>query len=174
MVPLNTVLLGFVLLFAMMGALRGWTKEILVLFSLVVALAIRLIFSTYVPFVKDLFNRPPREQFYIYSGLLVLMAIAGYAGPVISGRLAGIGARETLQDVLLGFIIGALNGYLLVGSVWHFLHVAGYGLFGIQPPVAGSIAAAMATTYLPPLWLSDAVLLTLFAVASVFVVIVLV
>lgn len=174
MVPLNIVLWVLILIFGLMGALRGWGKEVLVLFSVIVALAMRLIFSQYVPFVKDLLDRPPIEQFYIYSILIILMAVAGYAGPVISARLAGKAAREKLQDFLLGFIIGALNGYLIVGSIWYFLHVANYGIWGIQPPVAGSAAETLANNYLPLLWLSDPLLLTIFVLASVFVVIVIV
>jgi hypothetical protein len=157
-----------------MGALRGWSKEMLVLFSVVVALAMRLIFTQYVPFVREFFDRPPVQQFYLYTGLLVLMAIAGYAGPAVSGRLASVSARETLQDILLGFIIGAMNGFLIVGSIWYFLDAAGYDIMGISAPAPGSMAAALANNYLPPVWLTDAVLLTAFSFASVFVIIVLV
>jgi uncharacterized membrane protein required for colicin V production len=167
-------LFAFVLLFGMMGALRGWTKEILVLFSVIVALAMRLIFTQYVPFVKVFFQRPPVEQFYLYSALIVVMAVAGYAGPAVSGRLAGASARETLQDVMLGFIIGAINGFLIVGSIWYFLDAANYNILGISAPPPDSTAAILASHYLPPVWLSDAVLLTAFSFAAVFVIIVLV
>ncbi len=174
MVPLDTVLWAFVLLFGAMGALRGWSKEMLVLFSVVVALAMRLIFTEYVPFINDLFDRPPVQQFYMYSGLVILMAVGGYAGPAVSHKLAHASARDTLQDMLLGFIIGTVNGFLIVGSIWYFLDSAGYDILGIYPPLPGSPAAVLASTYLPPLWLSDAILLTAFSFASVFVIIVLV
>lgn len=174
MVPLDTALFAFVLLFGLMGALRGWSKEMLVLFSVILALSMRLIFGNYVPVAKDFFGRPPVEQFYLYSGLIILMAVGGYAGPAVSGRLANVSAREKLQDVLLGFIIGAINGFLIVGSIWYFLDAAGYGILGVSPPPPNSMAAAFASTYLPPVWLSDAVLLTAFSFSSVFVIIVLV
>lgn len=174
MVPLDTVLWAFVLLFGVMGALRGWSKEMLVLFSVVVALAMRLIFTEYVPFISEFFDRPPAQQFYLYSGLVILMAIGGYAGPAVSHKLAHASARDTLQDILLGFIIGSINGFLIMGSLWYFLDGAGYEILGIYPPLPGSPAAMLAINYLPPLWLSDAVLLTAFSFASVFVIIVLV
>ncbi len=174
MMPLSTVLWGFVLVFGLMGALRGWAKEILVLFSIIVALAMRLVFSKYVPFVRDILNRPPLEQFYIYTALLIFMAVAGYAGPVVSARLAGKAMREKLQDMLLGFVVGALNGYLIVGTIWYLLHKANYGVWDIQPPVPGSPSEVLATQYLPLVWLTDPLLLTVFVLASVFLVIVLV
>lgn len=174
MMPLSSVLWGFVTIFGLMGALRGWAKEILVSFSIVVALAMRLIFSTYVPFVKDILNRPPVEQFYIYTALIIFMAIAGYAGPAVSARLAGKAAREKLQDVLLGFVVGGFNGYMIMGTIWYFLHNANYGMWDIQAPLAGTTSYLMATQYLPLVWLSDPLLLTAFVLSAVFLVIVLV
>jgi len=174
MMPLSNVLWGFVTIFGLMGALRGWAKEILVSFSIIVALSMRLIFSTYVPFIKDILNRPPIEQFYIYTALIIFMAIAGYAGPVVSARLAGKAAREKLQDILLGFVVGAFNGYMIVGTIWYFLHRAGYGMWEIQPPVEGTTSYLMATQYLPLVWLTDPFLLTAFVLSAVFLVIVLV
>ena len=175
MIPLDIAFWIFVLLFALMGALRGWGKEILVTFSIIVALSLRLIFSKYVPFLKDLLiSRSLIEQFYIYSILVILMAIAGYAGPVVSARLAGKAVREKLQDFLLGFFIGALNGYLIVGSVWYFLHLAGYGVLKIEPPAPESSAGVLALRYLPLQWMTDPWLLTIFVLAAVFLVIVLV
>lgn len=171
---MDTFLFVFVLLFGLMGALRGWSKEMLVLFSIILGLAIKLIFSEYVPIASDFFDRPPVEQFYLYSTLIVLMAISGYAGPAVSGRLAGVSARETLQDIMLGFIVGAINGFLIVGSIWYFLDAAGYGILGIAPPPPNSVAEVLVNTYLPPIWLSDAVLLTAFSFSAVFLVIVLV
>lgn len=174
MVPLNVVLGIFILFFALVGALRGWAKEVLVLFSVIVALAMRLIFSKYVPFVRDLLNQPPLTQFYIYSAVLIGMVIAGYAGPAISATLAGKTPREKLQDILLGGVLGAINGYLIVGTLWYFLAQANYGVWGIQPPPAGSGSALLAARYLPLVWISDPLLLTIFVLSAVFLVIVLV
>lgn len=174
MVALDTVLWGFVLIFGLMGALRGWQKEILVLFSIIVALSVRLVFSQYIPFAKEILNRPPIDLFYIYGGLISFMAMAGYAGPVVSARLAGKAAREKLQDILLGFIIGAVNGYMIVGTLWYLLHAANYGILGITAPQPGSGAEMIVTAYLPLCWLSDPLLLVIFVLSAVFLVIVLV
>ncbi len=175
MVPLDSVFVGFILIFGLMGALRGWAKELLVTFSIIVALSARLIFTQNVPFVRELIvGRPDIQQFYIYTVMVIGMAIAGYAGPVVSARLAGASAREQIEDILLGFVLGALNGYLIVGSIWYFLHQAGYGIWGIQPPGGDTVAMALATKWLPPQWLAGPVLLTVFVFASVFVVIVIV
>jgi uncharacterized membrane protein required for colicin V production len=172
MIPINIMFWCFVLVFGLMGALRGWAKEILVSCSVVVALFLRLVLSKYVPFVREYLNgRPPLDQFYIYSLLIIFMAIVGYAGPTVSARLAGRAARENLQDALLGFIIGALNGYLIVGTMWYFLHQANYALWGMQAPGAGSPAEVIATKYLILAWMSDPLLMIIVALSFVFVLI---
>ena len=66
-------------------------------------------------------------------------------------------AREKLQDALLGFVVGAFNGYLLVGSLWYFLHEANYPYPQlILPPEPGKMLGDTALTllkYAPPRWL---------------------
>ncbi|MCX7682855.1 MAG: hypothetical protein N2508_12980 [Anaerolineae bacterium] len=168
MIPLNVVFWVSVLIFAMIGSLRGWNREILVSFSIILALFLRLVFSTYVPFFRDLLNRPPVEQFYIYTVLVTVMALIGYAGPAASGRLAKAAAREKVQDFLLSSVVGAINGYLIVGTIWYFLHVAGYGIWGITAPPPGSAAMSLANS-LPPALLSPPLLLTIVAVSFVYV-----
>jgi uncharacterized membrane protein required for colicin V production len=173
MMPLDAVFWLLVTVFGVMGALRGWAKEVLVSFSVIVALFLRLVFSKYVPFAENFLTRLPAiEQFYLYGVLVILMAVVGYAGPVVSARLAGKAAREKLQDVLLGAILGGLNGYLIIGTLWYFLHAANYGVLGIQAPAVGSTAEILASEYLILAWLSDPMLLTIVAFAFVFVLIV--
>ena len=80
MVPLNTVFWGMVFLAGLVGALRGWAKEVLVTFSVVLALFVQQVLSQFVlgpgnPYLPILFPVgeavPPeiyREtQFYVLS-----------------------------------------------------------------------------------------------------------
>lgn len=173
MMPINTFFWMMVAIFALVGAMRGWDRESLVSFSAIVALFLRMVFSTYVPFVREFLNsRSAVGQFQIYSLLIVFMAFVGYAGPVLSTRLAPKASSRRIQDVFLGGVIGALNGYLIVGSIWYFLHNAGYKQFGILPPPEGSLAYLMATKYMPPAWLSPVLLSIAVALSFVFVLIV--
>ncbi|MCX7682854.1 MAG: hypothetical protein N2508_12975 [Anaerolineae bacterium] len=173
MMPINTFFWMMIAVFALVGAMRGWDRESLVTFSVIVALFLRMIFITYVPILRDFLNSlSPVGQFHVYSLLILLMAFVGYAGPVLSTRLSPKASSRKLQDIILGCVIGALNGYLIVGSIWYFLHNAGYGQFGILPPPEGSVAYVIATTYLPPAWLSPVVLFITVALSFVFVLIV--
>ena len=186
MIPLNTVFWGLVLFFGMIGALRGWAKEILVSSSVFLAMFIQQVFGQYVlgadnPYLPMLLKAseeviPPAAynttQFYVCTSLLLLLTFFGYAGPTLVGRVGSKAAREQLQDALLGFFLGLLNGFLIVGTLWFFVHKAGYVVGGIEPPAPDSPAAVIAASYLVPVWLTVPELYVLIAVAFVFIIIV--
>ena len=129
MAPIITVFGGLVILFAVIGSLRGWTKEIIVTFSVVLALFVEHVLLAFVPPIKELFdNISPQGQFYTRAMLFIIITMFGYASPTLVSKLGAKVARERLQDLLLGFFIGLLNGFLIVGTLLSFLSVAHYGV----------------------------------------------
>lgn len=187
MIPLNTFFWMVILMFAFIGALRGWVRELLVTLAIISAHFLRWLALNIIPFVKDyLQGRSALDQFYIFSVLFVTMAMFGYAGPVFSPYLAGKARREKIQDLILGFIIGAVNGYLLAGTIWGFLHAANYGLptdlppemlqqmpglWGIRFPDPDVVQ--FAETFLPQAWMSETLLLILTGATLIIVLVVL-
>lgn len=182
MVPLNTVFLTLVVIFGLIGALRGWAKEIIVAFTVLLAMFIQQVFGeilassgggAYLPPLLPPNTLYTKTQFWICVGLLLVLTFFGYAGPTLAaGRFGAKIARERLQDALLGFFLGLLNGYLIFGMLWFYLSSSNYIVGGIQPPVEGSAAFALAARYLPPAWISEPVLYVAIALAFVFVIIV--
>jgi uncharacterized membrane protein required for colicin V production len=174
MMPLNTFFWLVVLMFGFIGALRGWVRELLVTLAIISAYFLRwLVLNVIPPLGNFLMERSPREQFYIFSFLFILMAFFGYAGPAISPYLAGKARREKIQDFILGMIIGAFNGYLLAGTIWGFLDAAGYGIWGIAAPSEGTAAAQLAARFLPRVWMSDTLVLILTGATLIVVLVVL-
>ncbi len=174
MIPLNTFFWMVVLMFGLIGALRGWVRELLVTLAIISAYFLRWLFLNIIPFVREYLKaRSSVDQFYIFSALFVIMALFGYAGPVVSPYLAGKARREKIQDLLLGFIIGAVNGYLLAGTIWGFMHFAGYNIWGILPPEENSSAYQFATQFLPYVWMNDTLLLILTGITLIVVLVVL-
>ena len=186
MVPLNTIFWGLVLLFGLIGALRGWAKEIMVASSVLLAMFVQQVFGQYVlgpgnPYLPMLFSVSPElsapqlyseSQFYVCCAVLLVLVFFGYAGPTIVSRITGKVAREKLQDALLGFFLGLLNGYLIIGMLWFYLHKSGYVVGGVEIPREGSAAWVIANEYLIPNLVSPGVLYVAIAVAFVFVIIV--
>jgi len=174
MVPLETVFLGLVLFFGIIGALRGWAKELLVTFSVVLARFIEFVVLVYVPVLstslQGLQQNDPSTWFYVRIIIFAILVAFGYATTVISTRLGQRARKEKLQDTLLGFFLGVLNGYLTVGMLWGFLHELNYQIWGIQGPI--SEAATNMLKYLPTTWLQGPSLFVGVALSFAFVLIV--
>ena len=129
MIPIISAFVGLVILFAVIGSLRGWTKEIIVAFSVILALFVEHVLLLPELPLKGIFDDLPAEgQFYTRTVLFVIITIFGYAGPTLVSKLGAKVAREQLQDILLGFFIGLLNGFLIVGTLLSFLDTAHYGV----------------------------------------------
>jgi len=125
---LNAAFWIMVLLFALVGAMRGWTKEIVVTSALILALfTLNQFFPTVFGFIgwdNNIVQTPEirRWQFFILSSFVLILAFFGYQGPSLArSRAERLARRDNLQDKLLGFLVGALNGWLIVGSIWSFL-----------------------------------------------------
>jgi hypothetical protein len=171
-----TVLFGLsIVLFGIIGAMRGWAKELLVTSAIVLGLFINAILVTYVePYRTSLDLQSGGTQFAIRAGLICLLAFFGYQTPhirVLQEKMV----REKLEEILLGLVLGLLNGYLLTGSIWGYLDEFGYPTNLVLQPEAGSILALQfenLVKYLPPSLLP--VPYVYFAVGVVFVLIIVV
>jgi len=143
-----------VVLFSVIGAMRGWAKELLVSFSVILSLTFITLLQNYVPYIRDILPKDGTSMFWIRASLLLLLVFFGYQTSNIP-RFAGKFTRERLQDGLLGIFLGAINGYLIAGSLWFFLNEAKYPFPLITDPVASGIkqyadAAKLLIAYLPP------------------------
>lgn len=117
-----------VLIFAFVGMMRGWTKEVVVTSSCILALfTINQFMSSVFGFVgwSSQQSTPDlqRWQFFVMSGFLLALAFFGYQGPTLARSRVGdrLTRRDDLQDRVLGFLVGLTNGWLIVGAIWAFL-----------------------------------------------------
>ena len=182
MISLNAFFWIFVFLFAIVGAMRGWSKELLVTFAVILSLFIITVVEK-LPIVGAALTKTPEVDFFFRITIMILLVFFGYQTPSL-GRFASSTrfAREKLQDSLLGFLLGAINGYLFIGSILYFLQVA-YDLMGtgeypikfimpIPPNTEAAIAYAQLLKVLPPVWITGIGLLVAVALAFAFILIV--
>ncbi len=138
-----------VVIFGVVGAMRGWAKELLVTFSIVLALFLLEVLSRYLPPVRDFFASDQNQvaKFWVRTIILLFLVFFGYQTPNIARMIAPRLARERLADSLLGIFLGALNGYLIVGTLWWFMIDSGYPFpkYITKPTPDPNILA-----YLPP------------------------
>ena len=178
MVSMLFVFYVFIVMFALIGSMRGWAKEILVIFSVIIALALIAVLEKRIPVVNTFINSNPNLQLGVRVLAVVLVAFFGYQSPKFTrlGKVAD--RRERVQDILLGVILGMISGYMIVGTIWYFLHMANYGPF-VKYVMPGT-PDLMATTdrvikYLPPTWIGSepniyvAVVLIAIIIIAVFV-----
>lgn len=136
-----TVLFGLlVILFGVIGAMRGWAKELLVTSAVVLGLFLNAILENYIQgYRTGLEAQPQMTAFLVRSGVLAMLAFFGYQTPKIQALQPKL-VRERFEEVLLGLVMGLLNGYLLIGSIWAYLHSAGYDITDLVVAPQGELA----------------------------------
>lgn len=149
MISLNFAFWLLVVLFGLIGMMRGWAKELLVSFSLVLGLAFNRLLERYVPVVNTL-PLDGTPLFWIRIILVVTLVFFGYQ-TVGLPRFASKASREKLQDSLLGFVLGALNGFLIFGTVWFYLAQANYPFEYVTAPIPGTPMGDAAINLIPVL-----------------------
>ncbi|RME80463.1 MAG: hypothetical protein D6775_16135 [Caldilineae bacterium] len=158
--PIEILFLVIFLFFLFVALVRGYERELGVTTLIFVALFIITFFGQkYVPlalrYLTQLLNRPPfdnRTTQHIlsltFSIFFILVLFSSYAGDTFSfkGKL-----KRGPNAVVLDLLIGALNGYLVAGSLWYFQDFYEYPfadtgllILPLRPP-----AEAFAN-YLPP------------------------
>jgi hypothetical protein len=172
MMSLTAVFWMLVLLFGVIGGFRGWAKEVLVLFSLILALFLMRVLETYVPGVEGaLASQGPQQQVILRSALMIMLAFFGYQTPNLPA-FTGKFTRDKLQDWLLGSVLGMINGYFIFGTIWYYLNLQGYpwqNLF-VAAPDPAAVQGLM--PYMPPVVLEIPYIFFAIGAAFVFVIIV--
>jgi hypothetical protein len=137
-----------VFLFAVIGAMRGWAKELLVTFAVIVGLFLIAIMQRFAPeALRAFLLGSGTVQFWIQTLIIVFLAMFGYQTPNLARIPQGRFVREKFSDALLGFFIGALNGYLILGSIWYFMDQANYPF---APNITSPPTNLAILNYLPP------------------------
>jgi len=176
MVSLIFVFWMYVVLFSIIGAMRGWAKELLVSFSVILALTFITLLQNYIPFVRDVLPKESTGLFWTRTIILVVLVFFGYQTPNLP-RFAGKFTRERLQDALLGIFLGGINGYLIAGSLWFFIFSANYPFAMITDPNNTGVpqiidSANKLIAFLPPQLLGVPAIYFAVVLAFVFVLVV--
>lgn len=174
MMTINVVFWMYVILFAIVGGMRGWAKELLVSFSVVLALGLNHIIRRYIPLAQSL-AETDTSLFWMRTIILLTLVYFGYQTVVSIPHLASRAARERLQDTLFGVIMGAVNGYLVAGTILFYMHVADYPFTEIvSKPVDQALLQRVndLMLYMPPQLLGEPGIYFAIILAFVFVLVV--
>ncbi len=171
MVPIELVWLVIVILFGLIGVVRGFLKELGVTTVMVVMLfAVTFFESKITPLLTRVAVQVAPDDATTLQAMFWVVAIAFTA--FISYHGQTLAFEGTPVKGFLGFffnlISGLANGYLIAGSIWYYLDRLGYPLLGITKatlsPVAKALVPMMAPQLLAPYLLYLAVALVLLRV----------
>jgi uncharacterized membrane protein required for colicin V production len=164
----------YVIVFAVVGWMRGWAKELLVGFSVILSLALNHVIYKYVPLASNLPQTDP-SLFWVRTIILMVLVYFGYQTVISIQHLASRARSERLQDTLFGAFLGGLNGYLVAGSVLYYIHIADYPFQNIiskpvDPVLLERVNQMM--LYMPPQLLGEPGIYFAIILAFVFVLVV--
>jgi len=174
MMSIIYILWMYVVMFAVIGWMRGWAKELLVGFSVILALALNHVIRRYVPIASNLQETDP-SLFWVRTIILLVLVYFGYQTVISIQHLAARARSERLQDTLFGAFLGALNGYLVAGSVLYYIHIADYPFANvISKPVDAVLLERVnqMMLYMPPQLLGEPGIYFAIILAFVFVLVV--
>ena len=174
MISIIYVFWMYVFVFAVIGWMRGWAKELLVAFSVILSLALTHVIEKYIPIAANLPKSDP-SLFWVRTIILLVLVYFGYQTVVSIPHLAAKGRTEKLQDTLFGAFLGGLNGYLVAGSVLYYLNMADNSFQNIviqptDPALQAQINQMM--LYMPPQLLGEPGIYFAIILAFVFVLVV--
>ena len=162
MVSLLVVFYMFVILFAIIGAMRGWAQELLVTFSIILAFFLINVLETVILklYAEGVVADKSIQQFWLRVLFVIVLVFFGYQTPRIS-RFASAVKKDKISDSFLGIFLGAINGYLFAGTLWFYMAHASYPFeYFMDPSILSGIELnppAQATidfvAKLPPAWL---------------------
>jgi len=140
----------------------------------ILALALYHLLRRYIPIVEEL----PVEStslFWVATLILVALVYFGYQTVALVPHLQSKATRERLQDALFGAIIGAINGYLVAGTIIFYIAQTNYQVFPqiVMPPTdqnAQAVQSLMA--YMPPHLLGEPGIYFAVILAFIFVIVV--
>ena len=157
--PLEVIWAILVGVFAVVGIVRGYPKELGVTTTILAALLLLTRGGESLLYLLDTYLARNSQSSVIFEGqygpliqssfyILVLVAavVISYHGETLA--FEGTPPRGPV-GIVLNLTSGLINGYLISGSIWHYLHVFDYpiqilGLF--RPPLTD-----LAQNYLVPL-----------------------
>ena len=164
----------YVILFALIGWMRGWAKELLVAFSVLLSLALNHVLRRYIPIAQTL-PETDLSLFWVRVLILIVLVYFGYQTVISIPHLASKAARERLQDTLFGAFLGAINGYLIAGTILFYIHIADYPFQSViakpaDPTLLQSVNQMM--LYMPPQLLGEPGIYFAIILAFIFVLVV--
>ena len=160
MVPIEVFVGIMVLLFTLIGFARGFLRELGVTAMMVWTLFVLSLLGPLVERLTGSDALSASQALWLCGGYLVILSVAAlvsYHGETLA--YGGVPPRGA-TGMVLGTMMGLVNGYLIAGSLWHYMARFAYPIRWLGFSAEQLSPAAMAMQpYLPPALLGQPILL---------------
>jgi hypothetical protein len=133
--------------FGIMGFLRGWQKELVVTGAvLLVGFAVFQFDSL----IRTIFFGLGHDALFSFQVIALILTVF-YAYQAKGIIPTGRGRRDSRdsRDNMIGALVGALNGYLIGGTLWYLLDINQYPLEQFFSAPAANSPSAQALGWMP-------------------------
>lgn len=168
MIALVAFFFIFLIFFGFIGTVRGWAKETLVIISVILALAFITLAEDLVGLRNNLLSNP-QAQYWFRMIVIAFLVFFGYLSPTLPRFQKASEKRARISEHILGFFIGMISGYFVIGTLWSFASQANYpNLERFIQPVPNELAELTNSVMniLPPMWLDSPTIIFIVLVLS--------
>jgi len=136
MISLASLMWATAIFFAFMGALRGWSRELVGTAGIV--LGVFAIFQFDALLRGTIFLLMSPDQ--VFGVQLIIFLSIVFLAYRSQGVVDSDEGRGRIQSGILGIIVGFANGYFVAGSIWYFLDINRYPFPQfVTAPAQGSV-----------------------------------
>ena len=152
-----------IILFSLLGGLRGWTSEMLLMSFQIFGLGAVFLISFFWPDFGITFSIPYIDTVIIIMTLL-LFSIIGLLSVKLIRNFFLMNYRSVFENLLLGLFLGAVNGYFYIGNIGYYLskQVFFNEIFSRSPQIIELINLS------PPIWMQPPVIFISIGISIVF------
>ncbi len=134
--PIELVFLTLLVTFGIIGVIRGYGRELGVTTMLLITLfVLEFLSESYVTGLNRVLSilagadpaRLEDTRSLLYCAILIIIVFISYEGETLS-------FPGTRGRIFFDLGSGLLNGYLFAGSLWYYLHVAGWPVLNLAGP----------------------------------------
>ncbi|MGQ9815759.1 MAG: CvpA family protein [Candidatus Roseilinea sp.] len=118
MVNADVVFAFFTVIFGFIGAMRGWVREIIATASLILAIFVLNQFGEILAgFAPDQSPAGATARFAVKAVPFLVIAFFGYLGPAVVRNRFSNTARGRIEEGIISFLCGGLNGFLIFSTL---------------------------------------------------------
>ncbi|MCA9882539.1 MAG: hypothetical protein KC708_06195 [Anaerolineae bacterium] len=135
MIQLSSFMWATAIFFGVMGFLRGWTRELIAMAGVLLAIFALFQFDSFLRSTVFVLM-DPSQSFWIQAMIFIIFVFIVYNANGVDEQQRS--QEFDLQESLLGSIAGLVNGYLVGGTLWYFLDINEYPIPQVLAPALNS------------------------------------